>query len=205
MMKTITVILFLFSTLYSGAQITIGNASKGGYDMGNGVAVRATVIDGDTLPLVYLNQVNITAERVFKNKRDKQIYWKIKRDVKKVYPYAILAEAKLKEYNATLATIEGEEARKRYMKKAEKELKAEFEDELKKLTVNQGKILIKLIDRQTGETSYELVKTLRGEFSAFMWQSLATLFGSTLKAEYDPKEKDKLIEDVILLLESGEI
>lgn len=195
--------LALFGNL--NAQVVIDNASGAGYDLGEGFAVKAMIINGDTVPVVNMKTVHIKADRKFKNKREQRIYWKIKRDVKKVYPYAIIAEARLKEYNARLATMTDENERKRFMKKAEKELKAEFEGELKKLTINQGRILIKLIDRQTGETSYELVKTLRGSFSAFMWQSLAVLFGSNLKTEYDGKKEDKVIEDVIYLIESGEI
>jgi hypothetical protein len=205
-MKTgIYILLLSMIGLDAFAQIFGGNARKGGYQTTGGTAVRAVIKGSDTILTVNLNPVTISSERVFKNKKQAEIYWKIKRDVKKVYPYAILAEAKLKEYNAKLATMNNEEEKKRFMKKAEKELKDQFEDELKGLTVNQGKILIKLIDRQTGSTSYELVKTLRGSFSAFMWQSLASLFGSSLKSEYDAKDKDKLIEDVIHLIESGEI
>ena len=183
----------------------LGNASTTGYTTDKGIVVRAKIENGDTIPIVTLNPIYITNERIFKNKKQAEIYWKLKRDVKKVYPYAILAEAKLKEYNAHLATMNNESDRKEYMKKAEKELKKQFEDDLKKLTVTQGKLLIKLIDRQTGETSYELVKELRGSFSAFMWQSLAVIFNSSLKYEYDSDGKDKLIEEVIFLVESGEI
>ncbi|MBN8703497.1 MAG: DUF4294 domain-containing protein [Bacteroidetes bacterium] len=195
-MKYILSFVCLFFVGFLSAQET--NALKG-------IPVRAVIVDGDTMPYISLNEVRIVGDRIFKNKKQQEIYWKLKRDVKKVYPYAIMAEAKLKEYNAKLATMKNEIERKRYMKTAEEELKQQFAADLKKLTVTQGKILIKLIDRQTGETSYELVKDLRGSFSAFMWQSLASLFGSSLKSEYDPKGKDKMIEDVIYLIESGEI
>ena len=183
----------------------LGNASTTGYTTDKGIVVKTKIENGDTIPLITLNPVYINSDRIFKNKKQAEIYWKLKRDVKKVYPYAILAEAKLKEYNAHLSTMNNELQRKEYMKKAEKELKKQFEGDLKKLTVTQGKLLIKLIDRQTGETSYELVKDLRGSFSAFMWQSLAVIFGSNLKYEYDADGKDKMIEQVIYLVESGEI
>ena len=84
-------------------------------------------------------------------------------------------------------------------------MKAQFEEELKNLTVTQGQILIKLIDRQTDYTTYDVVKEMRGTFSAFMWQTMARLFGSTLKSEYDKAGEDKLIEDIIAQIESGEI
>ncbi len=170
-----------------------------------GTRVTAVVVNGDTIPSVTLREVKVYETFKFRNKHQEQIYWKLKRDVKKVYPYAILAEAKLKEYNNKLATISSEAERKLYMKKAEGELKKQFEADLKNLTITQGRLLIKLIDRQTGRTSYELVKDLRGSFSAFMWQSLACLFGSSLKSEYDADGKDKMVEHVIRLVESGEI
>ena len=201
---TLVFCFLLFVDFDSFSQM-LGNASTTGYTTDKGIVVKAKFENGDTIPLITLNPVYITSERIFKNKKQAEIYWKLKRDVKKVYPYAILAEAKLKEYNARLATMDTELERKEYMKKAEKELKKQFEGDLKKLTVTQGKLLIKLIDRQTGETSYELVKELRGSFSAFMWQSLAVIFGSNLKYEYDSKDKDKMIEQVIYLVESGEI
>lgn len=190
-------IALLFFPLFVFAQ-TKTNGVKG-------YLVRAEIIDGDTVPVVTLNTVPIYADRTFKNNKQAEIYWKLKRDVKKVYPYAILAEAKLKEYNVKLASMQNEVERKVYMKKAEGELKKQFEADLKKLTMTQGRILIKLIDRQTGSTSYDLVKSLRGSFSAFMWQSVAVLFNSSLKSEYDAKGKDKMIEDVIFLIETGQI
>jgi hypothetical protein len=90
------------------------------------------------------------------------------------------------------------------MKVAEKELKAQFEDQLKDLTMNQGRILLKLIDRETGNTSYQLVKDFRGGFQAFMWQGVARLFGNNMKAEYDPEGEDVMIERAIKLVEAGQ-
>jgi len=170
-----------------------------------GMKVSAVVVNGDTIPLVVHSEIRIVERYKTKNAAQELVYWKLKRDVKKVYPYAILAEAKLKEYNRKLNTMPAEADRKLYMKHAEVELKKQFEKDLKKLTVTQGRLLIKLIDRQTGKTSYDLVKDLRGSFSAFMWQSLASLFGSSLKTEYDAKGKDRMTEHVIHLVESGEI
>ncbi len=97
-----------------------------------------------------------------------------------------------------------EKSRAIYLKIVEKELKREFEEPLKDLSMNQGRILLKLIDRETGNTSYELVKDLRGGFQAFMWQSLARLFGSNMKSEYDPNGEDIMIERAIKLIEAGQ-
>lgn len=162
------------------------------------------VINGDTVPSIRLQDVWVYAEYSYKNRKQYEAWTRTKYNVKKVYPYAILAAAKLKEYNQILEKMPNEKLRKAYMKTVEKELKAEFEEPLKDLSMTQGKILLKLIDRETGNTSYELVKDLRGSFQAFMWQSLARLFGSNMKSEYDPTGEDIMTERAIKLVEAGQ-
>lgn len=164
----------------------------------------AEVVNGDTVPSIRLPEVWIYADYNYKNKRQYEAWSRTKYNVKKVYPYAILAAAKLKEYNIILEKMPNEKLRKAYMKTVEKELKAEFEEPLKNLTMTQGEILLKLIDRETGNTSYQLVKDLRGGFQAFMWQSVARLFGSNMKSEYDPDGEDIMIERAIKLIEVGQ-
>ncbi|MEQ8623756.1 MAG: DUF4294 domain-containing protein [Vicingaceae bacterium] len=163
------------------------------------------VIDGDTIPLYRFDPVYIFATPTFKNKQEERRYGKLKRYVVKVYPYAKIAGEMLQYFDDTLATITSEYKRKKYIKSVEEQLMSEFEGELKKLTIKQGIILVKLIDRETGNTSYDLVKELRGSFSAFIWQGLARLFGSNLKLEYDPNGEDSAIEDIVLRIESGQI
>jgi hypothetical protein len=123
----------------------------------------------------------------------------------KVFPYAELAGVMLNDFDDTLKKMDNEHVRKKYLKQVEKELKVEFEGELKGLTIKQGILLVKLIDRQTGNSSFELIKTLRGSFSAFIWQSLARLFGSNLKLKYDPLGEDLQVEEIVLQMESGAI
>lgn len=164
----------------------------------------AEIINGDTVPSIRLPQVWIYADYTYKNKKQYEAWTKTKYNVKKVYPYAILAAAKLKEYNTVLEKMPNEKSRAIYLKIVEKELKKEFEEPLKDLSMNQGRILLKLIDRETGNTSYDLVKDLRGGFQAFMWQSLARLFGSNMKSEYDPNGEDIMIERAIKLIEAGQ-
>lgn len=166
--------------------------------------VWAEVVNGDTIPSIRLPDVWVYADYKYKNKKQYEAWSRTKYNVKKVYPYAILAAAKLKEYNRILEKMPDEKIRKAYMKTVENELKAEFEEPLKDLTITQGKILLKLIDRETGNSSYELVKELRGGFQAFMWQSLARLFGSNMKSEYDPKGEDIMTERAIKLIEAGQ-
>jgi hypothetical protein len=167
------------------------------------IRVHAVIYEGDTIPSITLPLISCTTKRKFKNKKEAAKWTRLLYNVKIVYPYSILAAARLKEYDRILATIPNEKDRKKYMAKVEENLKKEFTEDLKNLTVTQGKILIKLIDRETGKNTYMLIKELRGSFSAFMWQSLAVLFNSTLKVEYDAEGEDKPIEDAIKLIESG--
>lgn len=166
--------------------------------------LHAEIINGDTVPVINLQDVWVYAEYPRRDKRQYEQWTRTKYNVKKVYPYAILAAAKLKEYDRMLAVLP-EEQRKAFLKVVEKQLRAEFEDELKNLTVTQGRILLKLIDRETGKTSYQLVREFRGGFQAFMWQSLARIFGNNMKTEYDAKGEDIMIEQAIKLVEAGQI
>ncbi len=160
--------------------------------------------DGDSVPVVNLPVVQIqdTLNPVIAD--NLKLYLRLKRDVLRAYPYAKIASDKLISVNDTLSLIKRTRERKKYIKESEKRMKAEFEEELKRLTVNQGKILIKLVDRETGSTGYEIVKELRGPFEAMFWQTMAKMFGSTLKMEYDPNGEDKLIEGIVRSIESGE-
>lgn len=164
--------------------------------------VSATVLEGDTVPLVYLDYHSVKAPRIFKSKRERQKFNRLKYNVEKVYPYAKMASALLIQYEDSIANAETDRERKKFYKKVEEDLRAEYEDELMKLSVTQGRILIKLIDRETGSTSYNLVKDLRNTITAFFWQGLARLFGNDLKDEYDPHDKDKDIEQIMLALET---
>jgi hypothetical protein len=98
-----------------------------------------------------------------------------------------------------------EKEKEKYIKKLEDRLRDEFESELKKLTIRQGRLLLLLIDRQTGNSTYELVKALKGSFSAFFWQTVAKIFGSDLKVKYDPLGKHKLIEQIVIQIENGQL
>jgi hypothetical protein len=165
----------------------------------------AIIVNGDTTPVVNLGELMVIGERVFKNFDDAMKYYMLKRDVKIVYPYAIMAEATFSQCEETLKTMTSESDKKHYVKTVEKQLMKQYSDELKGLTVHQGKLLIKLIDRQTGNTSYDMVKELKGSFTAFMWQTVACLFGNSLKSTYDADGEDKDIESIIKLIEVGAI
>lgn len=167
------------------------------------VRAYAVVENNDTIPVFFLDEVGVTTNMVFKTRRQYEQWTRVKYNVKKVYPYAILASAKLKQYDLILSKMEDEDIRKAYLRVCEKDLRAEFEDELKGLSISQGRVLMKLINRETGKTTYAIVKEMRGSFQAAMWQALASLFGNDMKVEYS-KEEDIMIEKAIALVERGD-
>lgn len=166
------------------------------------IVLKATVINGDTLPQVFLPEVHILSYAVFRTAAEQRRFERLVRNVKKVYPYARLAGLKLKEYDALMAGLSEKEQKKLY-KKAEAELKSEFGDELKALTFTQGKILLKLVDRETGNPTFQIVRDLRGSFVAFFWQNLSRLFGYNLKEKYEPDGRDRDIEIIVQMIERG--
>jgi hypothetical protein len=167
--------------------------------------VKALVIDGDTIPMIDLSEVHIYKKEIKENSAEVRKFDKLVRNVKRVYPYAKLAGIKFGEYTTLLAGVKSEKEKKVMMKKAQDELEAQFGSDLKSMTFSQGKILLKLVDRQTGNSSYELLQEFRGKFVAFFWQSFARVFGYNLKVGYDPLGEDKDIELIVLMIENGTI
>lgn len=169
------------------------------------VDVQGIILGGDTLVFVQLEGAEITGYTFPAHLRTTRRYSRIERKVTKVYPYAFAAGEIMRQYEKELATIRGERERKAFIEKAEDEMTAQFEGDLRNMTVSEGIMLIKLIDRETGETSYALIQELKGKFSAFMWQSVARLFGHNLKNEFDAEGDDAIINDIVERIESGEI
>jgi len=163
------------------------------------------IVDGDTIPVMYFDEVYIWGNKSFRNSAESRQWERLVRNVKKAYPYAKLAGIKFNEYSQKMAGITNEKVKKNMMKQAEDELQAQFGNELKDLTFSQGKILIKLIDRQTSNCSYEIVQEFRGRFRAFFYQSFARIFGYNLKIKYDPLGADADIERIVLMIENGSI
>jgi hypothetical protein len=167
------------------------------------IIVPGKIIDGDTIPYVDMNAITVYPQLRFPNSNELMKYEKLVYRIRKVYPYAKLAARKLEEYEKILDTIPTPKGRKLFIKKAQKELEAQFGDEIRKLSFAQGKILIKLIYRETGSSTFEIVKELRGGFSAFVWQTMAGLFGYDLKTTYDPANEDQMIEKIVQLIDAG--
>jgi hypothetical protein len=163
-------------------------------------------VDGnDTIILVRLPVVYVFPELKFKNKKEELEYTKLVRDVKKTLPYAKMVYNTLIETYEYIETLPDDKSREAHLKRMEKELFKEYKPELKKLTLSQGKLLIKLIDRECNQSSYNLVSAYLGRLRAGFWNMFAGLLGASLKSEYDPKGKDFLTERVVLMVESGVI
>ncbi|MCF8370564.1 MAG: DUF4294 domain-containing protein [Bacteroidales bacterium] len=167
--------------------------------------IHGDILYADSIPSKVLDEVIIEGKYTWKQRRQMRRYDKLMRKVLKVYPYARIANERITNIEKSMSLFETERERKKYVAMQEERLRKEFEKELVKLTFSEGRILIKLIDRETGNTSYELIKQLRGNLSAFFWQSIARLFGSDLKDEYDPDNEDIMIENIIVRIESGEL
>lgn len=186
----------LLSTFSFGQELKDGKLEKG-------YVCKTIIIDGDTIPLIDLPLFEINDYVHIMTPTEKWYWDRLVYNVKTVLPYAKLAGIKLKEYNTVLISAKNETEKKRLMKQAEKELKDKFEGQLKNLTITQGKILLKLVDRETGNCNYDLVKELRGTFMAFFWQNIGRLFGYNLKARYDPNGEDHQVATVVYMIENG--
>ena len=194
--------VLFFSMFLLLSAFTFGQEVKDG-KLEKGYVCKTIIIDGDTIPLIDLPPFEID-DYVHVMSPTERWYWdRLVYNVKTVLPYAKLAGVKLKEYNTLLVGVKSESEKKRLMKQAEKELKDKFEGQLRNLTITQGKILLKLVDRETGNCSYDLVKELRGTFMAFFWQNIGRLFGYNLKARYDPNGEDHQVATVVYMIENG--
>lgn len=158
------------------------------------------------MPEIEIKEVTIVGgPKAANRRRDYRRYEKLIYNIKRVYPYAIIVRDKLDQVNVELQSVVGEKERKAYLKSVEKEVFAEYEDQISHFTITQGKILIKLIDRETQNTSYDLIKEYRGRISAAFWQGIARLFGTNLKAEYDRYGEDAVIEMILMEIEAGRL
>ena len=171
----------------------------------NGYMVPVCVYKGDTIPAVQLPNVYIFRPVNFKNDKERREYYRLVRTVKKTLPLAREINRAVIETYEYIETLPDKKAREKHLKLVEKGLKEQYTPIMKKLTFSQGKLLIKLVNRQTDSSSYELVKAFMGPFKAGFYQTFAALFGASLKKEYHPEGEDRLTERVVLLVENGQI
>lgn len=168
-----------------------------------GYILPVTLYKGDTIPYIELSELPVYPP--IKKAKMENFYWKTVRDVKKVYPYVKIVSREYVRINLKFDTIQDEKLRKKYTKKYEKALLKQYEPVMREFTLSQGKMMIKLIDREMDKTSYSIIKEIRGGFVAWWWQVFAKLCGADLKDDFNlqKNEKDQIIERVITLYEAG--
>lgn len=160
---------------------------------------------GDSIPNITLHEFYKTPPPKFANDRQRQRYNKLVRDVRYVFPYAKLTRQILVETYDYLQTLPNEKAKQAHIKAVERGLKEQYEPTVRKITKKQGKLLVKLIDRECGQTSYEMIKAFVGSFRANMYNAISFLFGNNLRKHYDPEGEDKEIEMIVRKVESGQL
>jgi hypothetical protein len=197
-MQGVKFLFFLTSLLIFTNQLY---AQRGKNDT---IRLSAYVVDKDTLPHQWLNEVFVTEkapEWLVKQRRDRrrsdEANRSLRRNVESTYPYAVKAGIVLQDVDAMLAKLQSKDAKRQFKEWKENELKKQFKGELEDMTIDQGKILIKLIARETGKPCYEIVRELKGGFNAGIWQTVAVLFSHNLKSNYDPLGDDAAIEAIV--------
>jgi hypothetical protein len=153
--------------------------------------------NGDTIPCGWLETINVKAKPSAKWKKKYAEWTRLRNAVYVTYPYAMAASNVMNEINLQLVNVSDKKKRKAIIQSREKDLKKEFADKLTKLSVYQGKVLMKLINRQTGNNCYEIIESYKGKFDAKFWQTMALIFGSNLRQTYDPKGKDEVMEMIV--------
>jgi hypothetical protein len=192
---TLTVLLLFGVCLRSEAQMLINDLP--------GNMRRCIVVDGDTLILAQLRTVMCMPRTKFKSRKDEEHYWRDVRDVKKTLPLAKLIHGIMLETYEYIETLPTEKAKSQHLKKMQSELFETYKPTLKKLTYRQGKLLIKLIDRECKSSSYQLIQAYMGTFAAGFWQGFGKLFGVSLKSQWDPEGKDRELERICVLVDYG--
>ncbi len=160
--------------------------------------------ENDTLYVKVLRTVYVYPPMRFKNKRQERFYWKTVRDVKKTLPIAKILTQEMIRTHDIMSKMNRREQRK-FWKQYEKILYTQYEDQFRHMTASQGQMLMKLIDRECGHTSYDVIKYYKGGFAASFWQTVAKMVGNDLKEEYDGSDRDQITERIITLVEAGQL
>lgn len=190
---------FLLLSLIAIQSNAQDNKSAGGY------LVPVCIYKGDTIPSITLPDVYIFKPLKFRNDKERKEYYRLVYNVKKTFPISQEINRTIIETYEYLQTLPNEKIRQRHIKRVEKGLKEQYTARMKKLSFAQGKLLIKLVDRQSNQTSYELVKAFMGPFKAGLYQTFAGLFGASLKKQYDPEGDDRMIERIVLQVQNGQL
>ena len=204
-MKLLSAILILFFYVSDSTAQTDSLKQRNDTLQGRSFLLQKVNRNGVTLPEIEIKEVTVYAHPRFPRKSDFRKYERLIYNLKKVYPYALIVRSRLARVDDDMRNINNEIGRKEYLKKVEKDVFAEYEGAIRDMTITQGRLLIKLIDRETLNTSYTLIKDYRGKIAAAFWQGIARIFGTNLKEEYDPYGEDALIESIILEIDAGNL
>lgn len=205
MRSLFVVIALLVASLWSlaGSRHTLDNPGTGRNPYYQGYTYR--VEDGDTILVLMLSEITCFNELHFRNRKEEQFYWRTVRDVRLTLPYAKLIAETLVETYEYVETFPTDRERHKYLSDMEGALFAQYKPVLKKFSRSQAKVLVKLIQRETNQSSYEIVKAFLGSFRATFWQGFGKLFGVSLKSEFKPAtdRKDAILDRVATLIEQG--
>ncbi len=186
-----TCLMLILTAQKSSAQSSVNDTIRLG----------AVIENGKVFPMILMDEFVIT-DKSF-NVETRKHRDRLRTDIYTVYPYAMAAAAIFKEVNENMDKMDGRRDRKKYLKSIDKRLDVAFKEPLKCLSIDQGHVLIKLINRQTGQNCYTIIKELKGGLSAMVWQSVGVFFNNNLVKEYDPEDKDKEVESMVRDLESS--
>ena len=208
-------LLLLLSSLATTAQTTTGNSTNDGEQTFVPMVKVGRVVDpqvdparattADSIPYVEYNYVYVYPPVTFKSKRQQNAYMRLVKNVKRVLPLAKEVRQLLLETSELLETMPDRKSKEEHMKKVEREIVRQYKPQMKKLTYSQGKLLIKLVDRECNSTAYEAMQAFLGPVRAGMWQAFAWMFGASLKKGYDAEGTDRLTERVVLMVEAGQL
>ena len=169
------------------------------------VKVSKVLVDGDSIQYMEFSNVYVYPKLTFSSKRQQASYMRLVKNVKITLPLAKEVRQILIETAEYLETLPNDKAKQEHIKRVEQSILKEYKPKMKKLTYSQGKLLIKLINRECNSTSYEAIQAFMGPLRAGFWQAFAWAFGASLKKEYDPEGTDRLTERVVLLVEAGQL
>ena len=169
------------------------------------VKIGKVLHEGDSIQYMEMNNVYVYPQLIFKNRKQAESYMRLVKNVKKVLPIAKEARMILMETTEYLETLPDQQSKDEHIKRVEEDIFRTYKPKMKKLTYSQGKLLIKLIDRECNSSSYDMIKAFMGPVRASFWQVFAWGFGASLKKEYDAKGVDRLTERIVLMVEAGQI
>ena len=169
------------------------------------VKVSKVLVGGDSIQYMEFSNVYVYPKLTFSSQRQQQSYMRLVKNVKLTLPLAKEVRQILIETAEYLETLPNAKAKEEHIKRVEQSILREYKPKMKKLTYSQGKLLIKLINRECNSTSYEAIQAFMGPLRAGFWQAFAWAFGASLKKEYDPEGTDRLTERIVLMVESGQL